>query len=190
MLLTCPAKLILGPTDHLVGGTEIARVECIHLAGLSHDFELTGEPKYGSSPSKVAITGWNLAYSVKLADVDAAGLALLTNKTASGLNWAGNGSYKLGHDLDDDNLNRVLLRPVKPDGTLAATKPFLWIPRAFCATALNLTWDRHVEHGAALNALIIGLVSEYLNAPALIGDPTTWPEHWATDGEEEGGGES
>ncbi len=185
MLLTAPAKLILAPTDHLVGGTAIASVDSIHLVGLSHDFELTGEPKFGSTPTNVAITGWNLAYNIKLVDVNADALALLTNKTASGANWIGNNGYKLGHDLDDSNLNKLLLRPVNPDGSINADKPFLWIPRAFCTTALNLVWDDHVTHGAALNALIIGLCSEYLSAPVLYGAPSAWPADWVTDGPEE-----
>jgi hypothetical protein len=84
----------------------------------------------------------------------------------------------MGQILGATNLHKLLCRPIDRNGQVVLTRPFLFLPRAFNATALALTLHRQAEVASGFQCLLMGLMDPVLKRPALWGDPDNWPSGW------------
>lgn len=178
MQLVSEALLVLNPPNKSSGGTIVGRVDAVQMAAVTFEYEPSTQAKHGAALTDVAITGVNAAFNTKLMDYNADTLAFITNNL--GLDWlqGDTGTYKIGQTLGTGNLHKLLLRPIDKAGNVVTTRPFLFIPRGFVASAVNLAWHRQVEVAAAFDVLLMGLMHSTLARPALVGDPDEWPAGW------------
>jgi hypothetical protein len=175
--LVSECLLVVDPTGKTSGGTPVGRVDSVQVASVAFEYETLTKPQFGGALTDVAPTGVNAAFSTKLFDYDENALDLITNNL--GLEWLeGGGSFKMGHLLGSSNLHKLLLRPIDRNGAVVLTRPFLFIPRGFNASALALTLHRQAEVASGFQLLLMGLMDDTLERPCLWGDPDNWPDGW------------
>lgn len=118
------ADLILNPTNYTSGGTDLGLLGSAHLIGFNKDVSLMSRVITGSQYTDARILGLNLIYEIILLKNSTEVMNLMFDGESASDIFEAYSTYLLGQLVDSSQTSKLLLRPV------AATEPYLYIPRA------------------------------------------------------------
>lgn len=172
-------QLYLNPSTYTSGdGVPLGMVQIGHLVGFDKiSKQYTSQPS-GATPRNTAVVGLNAMYSVKLTDYSSGLLGFLMsgfNQNDSVFNFGSGTGYVLGDFVGAQETAKLIIRPVKDDGTVDQTKPFVYFPFAYCLSARPFIWDRVANHLDAMDIVVQGMAISPSGLPFYYGDPTIWP---------------